>query len=208
MIKILLFIALISQSICSYSGDWLVETEETSCSLVSIPPRIQLFSCNDHLIAHSISSGSLASYIDNNKFSFGVLNGLGLPVNCRGSFSSSQVATGECFGPNVLCKFQYQMNRQCESAQHIAGYYDRASFNGTCPQLYFPHKLAVFQCGKTALLLSNNIDGEPIIGTVIGSNLDFSFGGENCTATINPPYISGSCPRCATFEYKLIESCS
>ena len=200
---------LIAFAVCQYSGEWELNRDQTTCSFRSVPTFVDAFSCDNHFIAYSKTAGPLASFIDDNQISFITENAFGLPVHCRGIFSDTGSVLGECFGVNVLCKFEYNMKSTCDynNVTNIKGYYERTSFNGVCPRIYFPEGLALFQCGPTVLMLSNNINGEPAIGYLEGNQLSFEMYGANCTATVDYPYISGDCPHCATFEYRLNQSC-
>lgn len=198
-------------SVCwGYSGFYSIDTRDTSCSILSLPPTQLVQTCGSYAIITGLDFdvGTVISSAGN----FGIVVPTDTyPVECHGEFiNGGSIVTGLCFASQVYCKYQYLQQETCNGYPTIQGIWYQQSTNGTCPSLLFPEYLAIFQCGSHARLMSNYIGGYGVDAQVTSSGkLTFSVDSEDFSCEGQVIYtgpaqtiISGTCTNyCQSFTY-------
>jgi hypothetical protein len=194
---------LVELCFCSYSGLYKLENDSTTCALLGIPPTQQILGCGNYIIALGLDFEASAVVASDGSFNIALVEAAGL-VSCRGLFTSSgSDFTGTCFSPQVYCTYGYAYASNCGNAPAIQGIWNRGATNGTCPESDFPQTLAIFQCGTTARLMSNNPGGLAVdIELSSTGSFTFEVSGISCSGTVYGTAIEGTCSSfCNSFTY-------
>ena len=211
LLLILCVVALGDVSV-NLAGHWKLSPGDSSC--VGVPSSVELFQMGGDqgqlIIYDNTTQEAFSTIITGSKFSVSFINELSSIVSCYAQATSESIAT-TCFGQNVLCWASYDLSSPCldlGAQATVQGVWQLASQNGTCP---FPSVLGVLQCGTDVRLLSNEVDGPAVMGTMSADgNLNFVVQGISCEGSITSSSssaveLSGQCNHlCRGFTFKRI----